>query len=102
MERAIRGDCLRQYRVAANVDSQRLSWSFTFPMVLRRTAGGNDEVGAVTLPYEIRPGEVITIYCVPFQLKESMQKQGYPRNTHIIPRVSSGHGDAAGKAIRLD
>lgn len=62
----------------------------------------NDEVGAVTLPYEIRPGEVITIHCVPFQLKELMQKQGYPRNTRIVPRVSSGHGDAIGKGIQLD
>ena len=61
-----------------------------------------DAANAVTLPCEIRPGEVITIHCVPFQLKESMQKQGYPRNTHIVPRVSSGHGDATGKAIRLD
>ena len=60
-----------------------------------------DAAKAVTLPYEIRPGEVITVHCVPFQLKESMQKQGYTRNTHIIPKVSSGHGDAAGKAIRL-
>ena len=61
-----------------------------------------DAANAVTLPCEIRPGEVITIHCVPFQLKESMQKQGYPRNTRIVPRVSSGHGDATGKAIRLD
>lgn len=62
----------------------------------------NDEVGAVTLPYEIRPGEVITVYCIPLQLKESMQRQGYAHDTRIIPRVSSGHGDSTGKPIQLD
>ena len=61
-----------------------------------------DAANAVTLPCEIRPGEVITVYCIPLQLKESMQKQGYAHDTRIIPRVSSGHGDSTGKPIRLD
>lgn len=61
-----------------------------------------DAANAVTLPCEIRPGEVITVYCIPLQLKESMQKQGYAHDTRIIPRVSSGHGDPTGKPIRLD
>jgi len=61
-----------------------------------------DAANAVTLPCEIRPGEVITVYCIPLQLKESMQKQGYTHDTRIIPRVSSGHGDSTGKPIRLD
>ena len=61
-----------------------------------------DAANAVTLPCEIRPGEVITVHCIPLQLKESMQKQGYAHDTRIIPRVSSGHGDSTGKPIRLD
>lgn len=61
-----------------------------------------DAANIVILPYEIRPGEVITVHCVPLQLKESMQKQGYPRDTSITPKVSSGHGDSTGKAIQLD
>lgn len=62
----------------------------------------DDEAGVISLPYEIRSGEVITVHCVPFQLKESMQRQGYSRETYIVPRVSSGHGYYTGKAIRLD
>lgn len=61
-----------------------------------------DAANAVTLPCEIRPGEVITVYCIPLQLKESMQKQGYTHDTRIIPSVTSGHGDSTGKPIRLD
>ena len=61
-----------------------------------------DAANAVTLPCELRPGEVITVYCIPLQLKESMQKRGYAPDTRIIPRVSSGHGDSTGKPIRLD
>lgn len=42
-----------------------------------------DAANAVTLPCEIRPGEVITVYCIPLQLKESMQKHRvYTRYTH--------------------
>lgn len=54
------------------------------------------------LPYELRPGESITLHYPPKAIEQALVLQGIPLTTKIRPMASSGHGDVKGKWLPVN
>lgn len=64
--------------------------------VIQLVADALEQVG---LPYELRPGESISLHYEPDAVERTLAREGYSPSTKIRPVARSGHGDARGKAV---
>lgn len=60
-----------------------------------------DALHQVQFPYEIRPGEAISVRYQPKAIERTLQNVGLPGDTELTPVACCGHGDVRGKPIRL-
>ncbi|MFC6358594.1 hypothetical protein [Luteococcus peritonei] len=59
----------------------------------------SDAFGRYALPYELRPGESISIHYQPDAIERVLASQGISPSTKIRPMACSGHGDVRGKWV---